>query len=84
MKGWTIKAGVAVFFAAMASVATAEPTYACTAQREGDLFLVPYDSPSDAGSYYQCRGSAWRLIGVCNPSTGCPAPPDPNGPIVEM
>ncbi|MGO1070405.1 hypothetical protein [Lysobacter sp. CA199] len=87
MKGWSAKAAALAFFAGAiiaAAPVAAEPTYACTAQAEGHLFQVPYDHPSDPGSFYQCRGGAWRLIGICTPQGGCPTPPDPTGPIVEM
>ncbi|BAV99909.1 hypothetical protein LEN_4422 [Lysobacter enzymogenes] len=87
MKGWITKAGALAIFAlaiGAAAPVAAEPTYECNAQSEGHLFQVAYDHPVDPGSFYQCRGGAWRLIGICNPSTGCPTPPDPTGPIVEM
>ncbi|WP_242107073.1 hypothetical protein [Luteimonas aquatica] len=85
MKGIATGAALALFVAAMSAAApvAAEPTYACTADTEGHLFLVPYDHPGDPGAYYQCRGGAWRLIGVCTPGAGCPQPPDPDGPGVE-
>jgi hypothetical protein len=87
MKGWAAKrVGLALFVGAMllAAPVAAEPTYACTAETEGHMFLVPYDHPVDPGYYYQCRGGAWRLVGICTVSNGCPPEPDPNGPIVEM
>ncbi|NUO76203.1 MAG: hypothetical protein HOQ32_09335 [Lysobacter sp.] len=86
MKRKAKAAVLAVFVGAigLAAPAAAEPTYACTAETEGHMFLVAYDHPVDPGYYYQCRGGAWRLVGICTPSTGCPSPPDPNGPIVEM
>lgn len=87
MKGWIAKGAALAFAVGMIGAAmpvSAEPTYECNAASEGHMFLVPYDHPNDPGSYYQCRAGAWRLIAVCNPSTGCPAPPDPGGPIVEM
>lgn len=86
MKGWIGKGAAFALFAGIvfgAAPVAAEPTYACTAQTEGHLYQVAYDHPLDPGSFYQCRAGVWRLIGVCNPSTGCPTPPDPNGPIVE-
>lgn len=87
MKGWTAKAAALALFTGMIGAAApvaAEPTYACTAQAEGHLFQVAYDHPIDPGYFYQCRGGAWRLIGICTVSNGCPSPPDPTGPIVEM
>ncbi|MBX9400616.1 hypothetical protein K4L06_04780 [Lysobacter sp. BMK333-48F3] len=87
MKGWIARTAALALFAALmgsASPVAAEPTYACTAATEGHLFQVAYDHPYDPGSFYQCRAGAWRLIGVCTPSHGCPPPPDPNGPIVEV
>lgn len=87
MKGWTAKAAALALFTGMigaAMPAAAEPTYACTLEAEGHLFQVPYDHPGDPGYFYQCRGGAWRLIGICSVSSGCPSPPDPTGPIVEM
>ena len=86
MKRRARAAVLAVFVGAigLAAPVAAEPTYACTAETEGHMFLVAYDHPVDPGYYYQCRGGAWRLVGICTPSTGCPSPPDPNGPIVEM
>lgn len=87
MKGWMARRSTLVLFAlalGAAAPVAAEPTYECNAQSEGHLFQVAYDHPVDPGSFYQCRGGAWRLIGICNQSTGCPTPPDPNGPIVEM
>lgn len=86
MSGWIAKGAVLALFVGTigsAAPAAAEPSYPCTPEAEGHLFLVPYDDPSDAGGFYQCRASAWRRIGTCTPSGGCPTPPDPNGPIVE-
>ena len=88
MKRWAAKGAVfAVLLGAMGVLTApvaAEPTYACTAETEGHMFLVAYDHPVDPGYYYQCRGGAWRLVGICTPGAGCPPVPDPEGPIVEM
>ena len=88
MKRWAAKGAVFAVLLGALGVLTApvaaEPTYACTAETEGHMFLVPYDHPVDPGYYYQCRGGAWRLVGICTPGSGCPPVPDPEGPIVEM
>lgn len=88
MKGWIGKSAALAFVAGTLTIAAApvaaEPTYECTAATEGHLFQVAYDHPVDPGYYYQCRGGAWRLIGICTPGQGCPPAPDPGGPIVEM
>lgn len=87
MRGWIAKAAALAFFAGLIGVAApavAEPSYACTTGTEGHMFQVPYDHPSDPGYLYQCRGGSWRLVGICTVQSGCPTPPDPTGPIVEM
>jgi hypothetical protein len=87
MKRWIAKAAAFALVAGVLGSAmpvAAEPTYACTLEREGEMFQVAYDHPYDPGSLYQCRGAAWRLVGLCTPDRGCPPAPDPGGPIVEM
>jgi hypothetical protein len=68
MKRWIAKAAAFALVAGVLGSAmpvAAEPTYACTLEREGEMFQVAYDHPYDPGSLYQCRGAAWRLVGLC-------------------